>query len=78
VVVRRRERRSPRRDVPFLEGEDRHVLPFFSAYAANYPVPAADLPELFLKYPRLMFVGSFEFPTTLWGWLRTCSSCCCS
>jgi hypothetical protein len=44
-------------------------FPFFSAYAANYPVPLADLPELFLKYPRLMFVGSFEFPTTLWGWL---------
>ena len=32
-------------------------------------MPAADLPELFLKYPRLMFVGSFEFPMTLWGWL---------
>jgi hypothetical protein len=44
-------------------------FPFFSAYAANYPVPAADLPDLFLKYPRLMFVGSYEFPTTLWGWL---------
>jgi tetratricopeptide (TPR) repeat protein len=42
-------------------------FPFFSAYAANYPVPRADLVDLFLKYPRLMFVGSFEFPTTLWG-----------
>jgi hypothetical protein len=42
-------------------------FPFLSAYAANYPVPLADLPELFLRYPRLMFVGSFEFPTTLWG-----------
>ena len=43
--------------------------PFFSAYAANYPVPRSDLPDLFLKYPHLMFVGSFEFPTTLWGYL---------
>jgi hypothetical protein len=42
-------------------------FPFFSTFAANYPVPLADLPELFLKYLRLMFVGSFEFPTTLWG-----------
>lgn len=42
-------------------------FPFFSKYAANYPVPADALGELFLKYPRLMLVGSFEFPTTLWG-----------
>ena len=42
-------------------------FPFFSKYAANYPVPRSDLVELFLKYPRLMFVGSYEFPTTLWG-----------
>ena len=42
-------------------------FPFFSKYAANYPVPRSDLIELFLKYPRLMFVGSVEFPTTLWG-----------
>jgi tetratricopeptide (TPR) repeat protein len=43
-------------------------FPFISFHAANYPVPPADLPELFLKYLRLIFVGSFEFPTTLWGW----------
>lgn len=42
-------------------------FPFISAHAANYPVPWNDLGELFLKYPHLIFVGSFEFPTTLWG-----------
>jgi tetratricopeptide (TPR) repeat protein len=42
-------------------------VPFISAYATNYMVPSKDLGELFLKYPRLIFVGSFEFPTTLWG-----------
>jgi len=42
-------------------------VPFISVHAANYPVPWNDLLDLFLKYPRLMFVGSFEFPTTLWG-----------
>ena len=42
-------------------------FPFFSTFAANYAVPWEGLPELFLKYLRLMFVGSFEFPTTLWG-----------
>jgi hypothetical protein len=49
-------------------------VPFISAHAANYMVPLKDLGELFLKYPRLMFVGSFEFPTTLWGsvpWVLT-------
>ncbi|TMB17265.1 MAG: tetratricopeptide repeat protein [Deltaproteobacteria bacterium] len=43
-------------------------IPFLSHHAVNYPVPRADLADLFLKYPRLMFVGSSEFPTTLWGW----------
>jgi tetratricopeptide (TPR) repeat protein len=42
-------------------------VPFISVHAANYPVPWNGLLDLFLKYPRLMFVGSFEFPTTLWG-----------
>jgi hypothetical protein len=42
-------------------------FPFFSTFAANYSVPWDGLGELFLKYPRLIFVGSFEFPTTLWG-----------
>src|SRR5262249_19678289 len=42
-------------------------IPFISTHAANYPVPWNALGELFLKYPRLIFVGSFEFPTTLWG-----------
>ena len=42
-------------------------FPFISFHAANYPVPRADLPELFLKYLHLVFVGSIEFPTTLWG-----------
>jgi hypothetical protein len=42
-------------------------FPFFSKFAANYKVEPDQLVDLFLKYPRLMFVGSFEFPTTLWG-----------
>jgi hypothetical protein len=42
--------------------------PFISSHAANYPVPREQLVELFLKYPKLVFEGSFEFPTTLWGW----------
>ena len=42
-------------------------VPFIDVHAANYPVPWNDLAELFLKYPRLILVGSFEFPTTLWG-----------
>ncbi len=42
-------------------------FPFISTHAANYAVHPDQLVELFLKYVRLMFVGSFEFPTTLWG-----------
>jgi tetratricopeptide (TPR) repeat protein len=41
--------------------------PFISIHAANYPVPLSGLLDLFWKYPRLMLVGSFEFPITLWG-----------
>jgi tetratricopeptide (TPR) repeat protein len=43
-------------------------FPFISMHAVNYAVPRADLPDLFLRYPHLMFLGSFEFGTTLWGW----------
>jgi hypothetical protein len=41
--------------------------PFISMHAANYPVPRNDLLDLFWKYPRMMLVGSWEFPITLWG-----------
>ncbi len=42
-------------------------LPFIAVHAANYAVPRQDLPGLFLTYLRLLFVGSMEFPTTLFG-----------
>lgn len=51
----------------FWKLETGSFTPFISTHAANYPVPWSDLPELFWKYPRLMLVGSFEFPITLWG-----------
>ncbi len=43
-------------------------LPFVTAFSATYPVEARDLPALFLRYPRNVFVGS-EFGTTLFGYV---------
>jgi tetratricopeptide (TPR) repeat protein len=42
-------------------------FPFLFTHAATYPVAAADLPRLFATYPALIFVGSPEFSTPLWG-----------
>lgn len=42
-------------------------VPFLSTHAATYPVARADLPGLFAVYPRLVFLGSPEFSTPLWG-----------
>src|SRR5581483_7945539 len=42
-------------------------IPFLTSHAVNYKVPRAELVDLWLKYPRLIFKGSFEFPTTLFG-----------
>ncbi|HET6280625.1 MAG TPA: glycosyltransferase family 39 protein, partial [Polyangia bacterium] len=41
-------------------------VPFLRTHAATYPVDYRDLPDLFLTYPRQLFVGS-EFGTTLFG-----------
>ncbi|MBF0277213.1 MAG: glycosyltransferase family 39 protein [SAR324 cluster bacterium] len=41
-------------------------MPFLHAHAATYPVPAHDLPILFLMYPKYLFQGE-EFGNTLFG-----------
>jgi hypothetical protein len=41
-------------------------FPFLTNHAATYPIPRADLPRLFLDYPKLIFVGS-DLGTTLFG-----------
>jgi hypothetical protein len=42
------------------------LMPFISSHAANFPVQRSDLANQWLRYPRMMFVGS-EFRTTLFG-----------
>ncbi len=42
-------------------------LPFLSAHSATYPVESGDLARTLLEYPRLLFAGSLEFGTTLFG-----------
>jgi tetratricopeptide (TPR) repeat protein len=42
-------------------------VPFLTSYAVNYAVPRNELVDLWLKYPRLIFQGSSEFGTTLFG-----------
>ena len=41
-------------------------FPFLTNHAATYPIPWADLPRLFMDYPKLIFVGS-DLGTTLFG-----------
>ena len=42
-------------------------LPFIEAHAVNWAVPRDRLVEVFLTYPKLIFQGSSEFGTTLFG-----------
>lgn len=42
-------------------------LPFLSAHSATYPVEPEQLARVLLEYPRLLFAGSQEFGTTLFG-----------
>ncbi len=42
-------------------------LPFIEAHAVNWVVPRDRLVEVFLTYPKLIFQGSSEFGTTLFG-----------
>lgn len=41
-------------------------FPFLTNHAATYPIPRADLPRLFMDYPKIVFVGS-DIGTTLFG-----------
>src|SRR5262249_170923 len=41
-------------------------FPFLTTHAATYPIPRADLPRLFMDYPRVVFVGS-DLGTTLFA-----------
>jgi hypothetical protein len=41
-------------------------FPFITNHAATYPIPRADLPRMFMDYPRIVFVGS-DLGTTLFG-----------
>ena len=43
-----------------------HFFPFVTNHAATYPIPAWELPRIFLDYPKLVFVGS-DLGTTLFG-----------
>ena len=41
-------------------------MPFIQTHGATYPVHVSRLPQLFLEYPKIIFMGS-EFGTTLFG-----------